>query len=631
MKNTVLHQCAVLSGKLLCLPLVLLALPVQAATFEVTTPAELIDAINQANDEVTNPGSDIINLNADISLLSVDNTTLHPVGLPLITSTVTLNGNGYSISRNLDLDERAQPWFGVLVVDGQSTGASGDLTLNNASIRNGSLKEGRGYGHSGAGIATYGGHITVTDSHIIGNTARDGGGIGAVGGSIIITGSSIQENVGLDGGGLAAAGGMIEISSSIISGNSASNGGGMAALASGGITINNSAVSGNSVYGYGGGLAAMGGGSLSVVDSRIFDNNSASLGGGVATPFNEGGGNIDISNSTISGNTATDGGGLFHNEGIMSISNSTVSGNSAVDDNATTSGGGIYMTGKKDSDDLSYLYITHSTITGNTAGYQAGLLARTKATVHVRASVIAGNSATANDSNYASDFWAPHITVSLGDNLIGSEDTIDAFTALGDVTGVMDPMLAPLEPNGGLTDTHMPLAGSPAIDTVLGECPDPTSDQRGAPRPFGSSCDKGSVEYGAAVPAADPCANAEPTTGCRVNGVKNQLCMGTDDEDKIIGTNGDDVILGGAGNDRINGRKGNDLLCGGDGNDDLKGGKGNDQLQGGDGDDRLRGGGDSDSLFGGAGVDRLDGDKGSDVCTDVDADTSYESCNIVNP
>jgi hypothetical protein len=59
--------------------------------------------------------------------------------------------------------------------------------------------------------------------------------------------------------------------------------------------------------------------------------------------------------------------------------------------------------------------------------------------------------------------------------------------------------LGPLADNGGPTLTHMPLAGSGAVDAVpvgtAGLCDgtDPV-DQRGVARPTGPACDLGAVE-----------------------------------------------------------------------------------------------------------------------------------------
>jgi Ca2+-binding RTX toxin-like protein len=160
----------------------------------------------------------------------------------------------------------------------------------------------------------------------------------------------------------------------------------------------------------------------------------------------------------------------------------------------------------------------------------------------------------------------------------------------------------------------------------------------------------------------DPSATALATQGCVVNGVPNQLCVGTPGDDKIAGTTGADVIKGGGGRDRIRGGAGADLLCGeaGDdvliggqdndtivgwsGQDQLKGDAGNDYLLGGPdgdvvssgtgddyidgekGDDRLRGQAGFDSIQGGPGFDLINGGAAIDVCGDVDQSGPFPSC-----
>lgn len=61
-----------------------------------------------------------------------------------------------------------------------------------------------------------------------------------------------------------------------------------------------------------------------------------------------------------------------------------------------------------------------------------------------------------------------------------------------DLQGV-DPMLGPLQGNGGSTDTHLPMLGSPAIDAGDSTTA-PSRDQRGVRRPQGLASDIGSVE-----------------------------------------------------------------------------------------------------------------------------------------
>lgn len=103
---------------------------------------------------------------------------------------------------------------------------------------------------------------------------------------------------------------------------------------------------------------------------------------------------------------------------------------------------------------------------------------------------------------------------------------------------------------------------------------------------------------------------------------KNDIILGTIDDDEIDGKNGDDTLDGGDGHDEIDGGSGDDLLIGGAGRDTLKGGSGSDTLQGGggrdylegeSGTDLLQGGGGNDTLDGGSSNDTLEGDNGDDL------------------
>ena len=163
----------------------------------------------------------------------------------------------------------------------------------------------------------------------------------------------------------------------------------------------------------------------------------------------------------------------------------------------------------------------------------------------------------------------------------------------------------------------------------------------------------------------DTCNGMAATTGCTVNGVRNQRCIGTAGDDVIQGTARADVIVGGSGRDRIYTGAGNDLACGDDGNDliqgergndfmlggagadridggaggddliggegddDLRGDAGIDDLTGGPGNDHLRGGGDRDVLQGSEGSDVLDGGSAVDTCTDVDQEGPFVSCELL--
>jgi hypothetical protein len=99
------------------------------------------------------------------------------------------------------------------------------------------------------------------------------------------------------------------------------------------------------------------------------------------------------------------------------------------------------------------------------------------------------------------------LPISMGNNIVG--DTSCGFRGPGDLINT-NPLLAPTANNGGLTQTDLPAAGSPAIDAVS-SCSDVsgntvTTDERGIARPQGSACDIDSVEVvqGAEVPDLPP-------------------------------------------------------------------------------------------------------------------------------
>ena len=80
--------------------------------------------------------------------------------------------------------------------------------------------------------------------------------------------------------------------------------------------------------------------------------------------------------------------------------------------------------------------------------------------------------------------------ISLGNNL--DSGSTCGLNATGDLTNT-NPLLGPLQDNGGPTPTHALLPGSPAINAGTNRgCP-PT-DQRGVPRPQGPLCDIGAFE-----------------------------------------------------------------------------------------------------------------------------------------
>jgi hypothetical protein len=324
-----------------------------------------------------------------------------------------------------------------------------------------------------------------------------------IGGNVTLSGLAITNGKapvnGNDlgaGGGIACAGPALTISNCIISGNSTSgSGGGIISYGSPAgsptVTISNSTISGNSAV-RGAGIYILGpyfygyqGSKLTITDSTISGNlahaqsaeppSGAPQGGGL---YNLG--QATVTNSTFSDNAATrndssgesSGGGAIFNSGALTITNSTISGNSA------DQGGGIkslpgFVTNPE------FVKLTNSTISDNSAGAGGGLDLSESSAGSFRNTVIATN--TSADGPDVKGVFA-----SDGFNLVGNNSGATISNAkpsdqIGTAIAPIDPLLGPLQDNGGPTFTHALLPGSPAKDQ--GESSGSTSDQRGFERP----------------------------------------------------------------------------------------------------------------------------------------------------
>jgi hypothetical protein len=118
------------------------------------------------------------------------------------------------------------------------------------------------------------------------------------------------------------------------------------------------------------------------------------------------------------------------------------------------------------------------------------------ATITATGSIIAGNG---HPGSYGigADIIGQDV-ISGGHNLIG-DGTYSNWPVgvTGDQVGSpdvpIDPLLGPLQNNGGRTATHALLPGSPALDTGGPACA--ATDQRGVARPQGPACDIGAFEF----------------------------------------------------------------------------------------------------------------------------------------
>lgn len=288
------------------------------------------------------------------------------------------------------------------------------------------------------------------------------------------------------------------------------------------LVVSDCVVTGNSVSG----LSNVGGG-IVVIKHSVFSQNAApAYGGGI---FNSGQCIAEIYNSTIAGNSADSGGGIF-STGRLRISHTTIAGNTAVrgagvsidvvppksvvrddlhtwiDQTTIANNVGIYGSA------ISYqgaLSISSSTIAGNQSGSDSAAIdvvdsPRRMFTLGLTHTILAGN--RGSDSEPL-DLASATVSTLSGHNIVGQV----ANSAGGIIDGVNGNSIgidwqtvlendgtAPLlKNNGGPTQTVALLPGSPATDAGVAtadEGADSPTDQRGIPRPQGNGFDIGAFE-----------------------------------------------------------------------------------------------------------------------------------------
>ena len=379
----------------------------------------------------------------------------------LVTNSVTILGSGPTL---VSLSGGNH----VLHIGSNTTVVIADFTIQNGWANG--AEEGTLSGCAGGGI--YNDHATlyVIDCYLSGNLAN-------------CTGGAIENDA--TGTGASAT---LTILDSTISGNGANDGGGGiendgGPFGTATLTIANCTVIGNYLSGStGGGIGNFTrGGGVAVVNiaySNIISN-SGGGGSGISNGAYSGGasGILNVVNSTISGNSADYGGGGILNgadlggTAVAAITNCTVSGNYAA-------GGGIEKGGGiengADPGSTAILTVANCTFSGNRYGGIENDGNGGTAALRIGNTIL---NAGASGPNLYSNLGT---VTSLGYNL-SSDNGGGYLTATGDQTNT-DPMLGPLQDNGGPTFTHALLPGSPAIDTGDPNFnPPPDFDQRGTP------------------------------------------------------------------------------------------------------------------------------------------------------
>jgi hypothetical protein len=297
------------------------------------------------------------------------------------------------------------------------------------------------------------------------------------------------------GGGIVNSGlggnATLAITNCTVSGNSGGGIGNFGRSGSTTLTITNCTVSGNS----GGGISTgclLGSATATITNCTV----SGNFGRGIDNSATYGGATLTITNTTIRGNS---GGGIANANGqtakaIVTVSNSTISSNWA------DSGGGIYNSACGCCG-ASIVTVRNSTISSN-AAEQGGGIYNTCGDAELGSTILNANSPGENIFG---------TITSLGYN-VSSDDGGGYLNGPGDQINI-DPLLGPLQDNGGPTFTHALLPDSPAINAGDPSfTPPPDYDQRGPgfDRVVNGRIDIGSFEIQSA-PTPTPTATVTPT------------------------------------------------------------------------------------------------------------------------
>lgn len=398
------------------------------------------------------------------------------VQVPAGTYTLTL-GNGDDQAERGDFDV-----LETLIVSGTGSGASiidanrqdrifdvhkgAGLQLSAITLRNGAPNNDGGAIRSEASL-------TLNEVVLSNNEGKDGGAVKVDEQGVIVSLDNVRfvDNIADKGAGLYAKKASVTVTRAVFTNNIAAKDGGgiyfddVSATLDNTVLENNRAEKGAGVFVKKSVLAAF---------SRVTAlSNQASKEGGALYADDT---RVDIRLSVFANGSAKDGGGLFTKGNTeLDMVNTTISGNMA-----TREGGGLQK------EDNRPARLVNVTVYDNAAPVGAGIYARGD-NLSVSNTLIAMNNQGADCSG---------AILSLGHNL--DSDGSCQLNQAGDLPAI-DPLAGPLQDNGGGTLTHALLQTSPARDAGNNTgCP--AVDQRGSPRPVDGNgdgqadCDIGAYE-----------------------------------------------------------------------------------------------------------------------------------------
>jgi hypothetical protein len=252
----------------------LASVPAMAATINVgVNGCTLVDAITAANSSVATggcpagsepfPASGVSGADTIVlptrSTQTLTSVVINNTGMPLVTSIITINGNGSTIRR-----DPAAPQFRILNVD-----TTGSLTLREATVSGGLVSV-----PSGGGIRNDG-TLVIVNSTVSGNSAPN-----------------------TSGGGVANSGTMT-LTNSTVSGNSAKFGGGV--WSNGTLSLINSTITDNGANAHGGGLDNADNGTLNLTQTLVSRNSAVEEGEELYNHIVDGTGTINANNHNLFG------------------------------------------------------------------------------------------------------------------------------------------------------------------------------------------------------------------------------------------------------------------------------------------------------------------------------------------
>ena len=266
----------------------------------------------------------------------------------------------------------------------------------------------------------------------------------------------------------------------ITNGQAIGLGGGI--LVNGTTSVSNSTVSGNSASN-GGAISVSAHANLNMTTTTLSDNTATSVGGGAIIVF----GTTRVTRSTLNNNTAPINGGAINvqPDGVLTVINSTV-----VNNTSDSLGGAV--------SNLGTSALTNLTFSGN-SGSGGDAIATGNANVTLSNSIL--------DDEPGSQECSPAGGAITGGYNLASDNTCDTSSTSNTISPSNPLTLGPLQFNGGQAQTMLPSASSngvidkiPMASCVAPDASNPgqtiavTTDQPGINRPQGKGCDIGAVE-----------------------------------------------------------------------------------------------------------------------------------------